>query len=381
MEKSPGMLLSQKANAQLHELIFSESSRFVLLRHGCVWLARYLFLWMQTFVMFSLVQDQLTAADLSISASFVTAELGFEMLFTYTAVYLVLPYLKKYHGKLLMIAGLIFYCFAAMALQYLMCQYINGKTTDQQPAFLQLWGYLWGFVNFGPLAMGSIFLVAKTARNSFIEIRMKDQLVVANAEAELKLLNNQVQPHFLFNALNLIYSYTLKRSAFAKDAVRQLYDMMRYMIYDCSSCLVPLDRELEMIDGYIALQNGRFGNRLEMSKAIYGRTDGLMIPPQLLLPCIENCYKHGAGVSRGKQWIEMSISVQGRKFELLIRNSKTEIKGLKGGIGLSNLRRRLELIYGNNFKLDIRSTPDTYAVNLQLELEDAPAYNNTLQHA
>ena len=114
------------------------------------------------------------------------------------------------------------------------------------------------------------------------------------ANAELQLLKSEIHPHFLFNTLNNIYSSILNKSSNAKGLVIKLSDTLKYMIYDCEAPLVPLEEELKMIEDYIGLEKVRYGKRLNMEVEIKGDYRNKLIAPLLLIPFIENCFKHGA---------------------------------------------------------------------------------------
>ena len=197
------------------------------------------------------------------------------------------------------------------------------------------------------------------------------QLKEEKTNAELQILKNQLQPHFLFNTLNNIYGMVLSGNREAADSVLRLSDMMSYMLYDCRGELVALDKELAFIKNYIELEKLRYGNRLELSLEVAGSVKGKMVSPLLLLPFVENAFKHGASASEKCAWIRINLQSTDDALVFLIENSLPETAapqpGLKSGIGLANVRKRLELLFPQRHQLKIRNE-DSYLLTLSLQL-------------
>jgi two-component system, LytTR family, sensor histidine kinase AlgZ len=190
--------------------------------------------------------------------------------------------------------------------------------------------------------------------------------------AELQLLKAQVHPHFLFNTLNNIYSFTLSQSPLAGTLVQKLSDMLKYMIHDCEKPLVPLEKEIKLIQDYVGLEKVRYGNRLNMQVEIEGDQKNKMIAPLLMIPFVENCFKHGASIMRGQQWIKLGITINEDQLDFKLSNSKPpDIKSTnnKKGIGLANVQKRLQLLYPGKHFLKTESTNDSYIVHLQVSLQ------------
>ena len=195
-----------------------------------------------------------------------------------------------------------------------------------------------------------------------------------NKQAELQLLKAQIHPHFLFNTLNNIYSFTLTGSPKAEDLVNKLSGMMDYITTEGEKSLVPLIKELQFINDYIGLENVRYGDRLDMTVTIEGYYHDKLITPLLMIPFVENCFKHGASEMRGQQWINLAISVNNAQLDFRLSNSKPaqpNNKNSKNGIGLTNVKKRLELLYPGKYLLNIESTSDKYSVHMQVLLMDA----------
>lgn len=178
-------------------------------------------------------------------------------------------------------------------------------------------------------------------------------LTIDNANAELSLLKAQVHPHFLFNTLNNIYSFTLDRSPVAGELLGKLSHILRYMTNECESSLVALENELKMIRDYLELERVRYGTRLQLNVEIAGDTQGKLIAPLLMIPFVENTFKHGASKMLKHPWIKMSIITNEHSLGFHVSNSKPHgvSSTNKTGLGLNNVRRRLQLLYPTSHTL------------------------------
>jgi len=199
-------------------------------------------------------------------------------------------------------------------------------------------------------------------------------------EAELKFLKSQIHPHFLFNTLNNLYALTLKKSDKAPEMVIQLSNLLEYTLYSGKETEVGLNEEIKQLSGYIDLEKLRFGKRLKINTEIDGNVDGLLIAPLLLLPFVENSFKHGASNDLKSPFIDLKINVKDNHLKFSISNSnrcESQIpESYKEGIGLKNVKRRLELLYPRKHSLEILQKQDIFDVNLTLELNDS-GYKNS----
>ena len=199
------------------------------------------------------------------------------------------------------------------------------------------------------------------------------QLQKENTASQLKLLTAQVHPHFLFNTLNNIYSQTQTESPKGSRMIMELSDMLRYILAEGRKPLVPLQEELSMIQDYINLEKIRYGNQLDLHISIPTDTGHLQIAPLLLLPFIENCFKHGASKFLTAPWINLKIEINGRQLTLKLMNGKDpnqQDRQPKSGLGINNVRKRLALLYPNKHELQISNETDVFVVNLRIELTD-----------
>ncbi len=200
------------------------------------------------------------------------------------------------------------------------------------------------------------------------------ELMQEKLQAELKFLKAQIHPHFLFNTLNNLYSLTLQKSDYAPEVVLKLSGLVNYMLYYTKAQEVPLSKEIESMHNYIALEKIRYGTELEIAFDISGNTASSMISPMLLLPFIENSFKHGVSDEIKEKWIIINLQVNQHFLTLKVENSKSPLshyhqeRDYTGGIGLKNVRRRLELLYPDQYELKILDEENSYLVVMKLQL-------------
>lgn len=204
--------------------------------------------------------------------------------------------------------------------------------------------------------------------------------------AELKFLKAQIHPHFLFNTLNNLYSLTLKKSDAAPEMVLKLSSLLSYMLHDANAPRVMLSKEIEYINNYIALEKIRFGDRFELNFTTSGEIGDKLIAPMLLLPFVENSFKHGVAAATDSAWITIDLSVKNDFLTLKVENSKPDATGFNpdeaafaSGIGLKNVRRRLELLYQEHYDMKTFDEAESYLVVLKLNLSGFRDTQNTLQ--
>ena len=209
------------------------------------------------------------------------------------------------------------------------------------------------------------------------------QLEKEKLESELKLLKSQINPHFLFNTLNNLYALAINQSKRTPETVHKLSELMSYMLYDSNQPEVPLKKELYYIENYIALEKLRYESRLDISLNVYTELNGIMIAPLMILPFVENCFKHGVSKQIDHSWIRIDISSNDNILTIKVENSKipeapNTMKAVSG-IGLQNVRKRLSLIYPDRHQLDIHDEDESYLVVLKLNIPN-PIENNQKLH-
>jgi len=224
----------------------------------------------------------------------------------------------------------------------------------------------------GPAFIGFLFISFKLFKDWQQKQIDNLDLKKENAEAELLLLKAQIHPHFLFNTLNNIYSFTLDKSPQAKKMVRMLEDMLHYMIEECEQPQVSLDKELAILKDYFELERIRYGNSIDMQFEITGDTTGKRITPLLMIPFVENSFKHGTSRILREPWIKLFVQADDDVLHFSLTNSKPadETPHHRKGIGLHNVRKRLDLLYPAAHLLLIESTTNTFTVNMQIPITD-----------
>lgn len=189
-------------------------------------------------------------------------------------------------------------------------------------------------------------------------------------KSELSFLRSQISPHFMFNVLNSVVSLSRRKPEMVEPVVIKLSELMRYMLYETNDSSVPLEREALYLESYIDLQKIRFGNDISISYVQDVHKKGMHIEPMLLIPFVENAFKHGVGLVENPS-IEINLSSNEKGLFFSVKNkvspsSRLEKKDDSSGIGLTNVKRRLELLHPNH-QLKIRETEKEYIVELSIE--------------
>jgi LytS/YehU family sensor histidine kinase len=226
----------------------------------------------------------------------------------------------------------------------------------------------------GAITIGGIAASIKLMKLWYVKEQRNLQLQKENAEAQLQLLKAQVHPHFLFNTLNNIYSHTQNTAPVASQLVMGLSDMLRFMLYECNQSQVPLLKELKMIRDYISLEQIRYDDHLDVHIDLPDNTENLAIAPLLLLPLVENCFKHGTSHMLEQPWLSLHVTLEKDRMNVKLMNGKANhvVNNNYKGIGIMNVRKRLDLLYPGKHELTITDDEEVFIVNLWLELEKLP---------
>jgi two-component system, LytTR family, sensor kinase len=196
------------------------------------------------------------------------------------------------------------------------------------------------------------------------------QLRIEKQEAELNFLRSQTNPHFLFNTLNNIYSLSRDKSNLAPESILRLSKILRYMLYETGGSFVATEQELKIITDYIELEKLRYDESLKVNFNYDIEDMKQALPPLLLIPLVENAFKHGVSETRSNPFIDIHLSINNRQLKFVVKNSAEEMAGektVKENIGLSNLRRQLELLY-TDYDLSVQENNSVFTATLKINL-------------
>ena len=372
-----------------YPFIFSDERKYRIRRHVAFW-----FVWFitQAFLYSFVAVTEGMFYFLRLQSSFIESFIYLipHMFLSYSLMYFVIPRFllkQKYWSTtfwvvvLTLLTGLISATLSLTIIKEVRLAIIGDvfqsyTRNDTAVIFLSLMAGLRGGVSIAGIAAA-----IKLMKYWYVKEQRNLQLQKENIAAQLQLLKAQVHPHFLFNTLNNIYSYTQKVSPTGSTLVMGLSDLLRYILHEGNKPLVALDKEFKMIEDYMILEQIRYGDRLDINKEFPSDTNGLTIAPLLLLPFIENCFKHGTSQMLEQAWIRLAIDIDGNTLKMTLINAKVPVKDENkpvSGIGISNVRKRLELLYPGKHELTIREEEDVFIVKLTVELEKDSAVKTVI---
>jgi two-component system LytT family sensor kinase len=214
-----------------------------------------------------------------------------------------------------------------------------------------------------------VALAIKLMKNWYLKQKEAAEVAREKINAELQLLKAQVHPHFLFNTLNNIYSFIINESPAAPAALKKLSALLRYIIYECNRPVVKLEKEIKMIKDYIDLEKIRYGENFNLSLQIQGNAHNKMIAPLLLIPFLENSFKHGASQMLTHPWVGIDITIGEDVLHFNVANGKpalAEDNNVTKGLGLKNVKKRLAILYPATHSLDITDDMMSFSVALRV---------------
>jgi sensor histidine kinase YesM len=219
---------------------------------------------------------------------------------------------------------------------------------------------------------GSIFFFGVT-RHIYRYVKLKQaaqKLLIEKQTAELNYLRSQTNPHFLFNTLNNIYSLARDKSDLAPESILRLSKILRFMLYETGGDFISIEQELKIMSDYIELEKLRYDESLRINFNYDVEDMKQAIPPLLLIPLVENAFKHGVSETRGNPFVDIHLSISARQLTFIIKNSTettTDGPAVKENIGLSNLRRQLELLY-KEYDLSVQQEASRFTSVLKINL-------------
>ena len=219
------------------------------------------------------------------------------------------------------------------------------------------------------------FMTIKFVFDNFTKQQKIEKIEKDRLSNELQLLKSQIQPHILFNSLNNLYHFALKKADTVPELILKLSNVLRYVLYETTEEMVSLKKEMAFIKDFIDLQEIQYKGRgqITFNSQIANGSEQLSIAPFILIPYIENSFKHSFGTKINDVFVEIDITAKEGQLQLLIKNNFEIDDGksdtlIQGGIGLKNVGKRLNLIYPNRHRLNIREDNQEYFVNLRLRL-------------
>ena len=310
-----------------------------------------------------------------------------DVIAVYFTIYFLIPkyLLKKNYLKftaffLLFLVGLTF--FITLPLQYVGVSenFRNNliKPGKEIPTFsiFVKFSFLWVItLKLALIGIASAIKLSKIwfksqKRQQALE-KEKLEIALQLRESELKYLKSQINPHFLFNALNNLYSLTLEKSDKAPDVVLKISALLDFVLYECNVPYIELEKEIENVRNYIDLQKIRFGAKAVININISKNIKNIKIAPLIILPFVENSFKHGLSNNFGRGEININLRIENNKlfFDInnTVANSESNNNG-HSGIGLKNVKKRLELQYKDLYKCDIIKDDNLFSVFLEIEL-------------
>lgn len=343
-----------------------------ILRHSIFWIA---YLLLQTYIEFAWIshsfESMLPWERFLMALNEEAIQLTIKIPLVYLSFYIINQYAisNKYYFKAVILL-LVILTLSIIAHRYLVVKfllpYIYKEVKTEEPFLLTR--IISSFIDL-------VFLIgiANAIKQFSYQLELRDReknLIKEKLEAELHLLKTQTNPHFLFNTLNNIYALARKNSSQTADVVMKLSKLLRFMLYESSKNRIPLAQEIKLIQDYVELERIRYSNRLSVNFTIDVENELSEITPLILLPLIENAFKHGASESRFDSFINISLTVKNDNLLFIVENSKdpNEETEVIENIGLKNLRRQLELLY-HKYELKLNNEHLKFTVELSIDLK------------
>ena len=291
------------------------------------------------------------------------------ILMVYITNYLLIPFFlyKKRYGRF------VFFFLLMILISSATKMYIVGELTHDVNRF-SLSGDLKGRIYDNVIPHFFLVIAGASFKLMFDQITLQKKMAELGkekAEAELNFLKSQINPHFLFNSLNSVYFLIDKNNPDARQALHTFSDMLRYQLYEANGEKIPIEKEINYLQDYVHLQQLRKDENYKVQFNCDPEVKNFSIEPLLLIPFVENAFKHISHKTDGSNFVKLDLSRSNGYFEFAVENSRE--KGIytteqHGGIGMNNVKRRLELLYPDTHTLDIDDDANTFKVNLKLKI-------------
>jgi hypothetical protein len=241
-------------------------------------------------------------------------------------------------------------------------------------SFLQTYPTLQGHLGFQLIYCSISVFFFGVGRHIYGHVKLRQasqQLLIEKQAAELNYLRSQTNPHFLFNTLNNIYSLASDKSDLAPESIFRLSEILRFMLYETSARGIPVQQEISVINDYIALEKLRYDESLDVIFKYDIEDMTQLLPPLLLMPLVENAFKHGTAETIDTPFVNIHLSINDRQLSLVVKNSADKPLAEESGkerIGLSNLRRQLQLLYSDH-QLLVHQCEADFTASLKINLQ------------
>lgn len=349
---------------------FQDKDLPIIFRHRILW---HVLFWIVIYLGYVISYGGYGQGNYEYEAIINGALLPIRILFSYLLIYFILPkfLIKKKYPQFFIATAIHAFLFGLFIwLTFKLAIDIKGYACyEEYPIFY--WNKIFVSVisNYGvPLAA----MLLKLFKWWYKDQLYKNELQQEKLVNELKYLKGQIHPHFLFNTLNNLYALTLRNTGEASDVVLKLSSMLDYMLYHSNAERVPIEKELGILENYIELEKIRYGDRLKLSYEVRGDKNNIEVAPLILFPFVENAFKHGASIDRTSPEIDIFIELEANLVKVQVKNSIPKEKLIDArnksgnGIGLKNIKRQLELLYPDKYKLDVNIEDKYYKVKLSL---------------
>ncbi|MEI6060542.1 MAG: sensor histidine kinase [Bacteroidota bacterium] len=287
-------------------------------------------------------------------------------IFVFYTIYYTIPNFLRFRRKWYIFPFVILLAIALSAVR-LPIEIAYWKYLVRLPASELQFQYEWFWATLKITVIISIYaMLIRFSIDWFESQKYKDELIKERQAGEIALLRSQVNPHFLFNTLNNIYSLVYNKSDEAPEAVMKLSSIMRYMLYDSNSDFVPVINEVEYLNSFIELQQLRITQKGFVEIKVYGSMENRTIAPMLMIPFVENAFKHGDKNHEPGIIIHLNMESERLVFtvENYIKSASLVLNEESGGFGLENIKRRLGLLYPGRHELKINLSDEKFKVEL-----------------
>lgn len=326
-----------------------------------------LFIWIGIFTVYFIMHVQISLEDSLFTA---VVMLVSHMTIYYSSKNLLIPkYFETNQKKFVLIEMCIVLFLGVLVtwVEYLFFTYLSSYPDPNTPYFLI---YIFKLILFSITVWVSVsvYIIERERKtNKKVQILKNEKTL-----SELRFLKAQINPHFLFNALNNIYSLSYMEDKSTPEKIAMLSEMLRYVIYDCKSDFVPLGKELDYLRNFVEFQKLRTENEQQINLEIDVECMNCKIAPMIFIPFVENAFKHSRINKYVNAYVNINLKQFGNSIVFKVRNSKAATPLItnpsSSGIGVENIRNRLELIYNKRSKLDIDNIDGVYSINLKIEL-------------